>query len=346
MKSSNIHQLVRKNIRELTPYSSAREECTEQAGVFLDANENPYGIYNRYPDPYQVLLKQRIAEIKNINTKQIFVGNGSDEVIDLAFRIFCEPYKDRALTFTPTYGMYEVAAAINAIELVKVPLNDEFQIDMLKVNQFLSDPAIKLVFICSPNNPTGNLLKNEDIEHVLKTFKGIVVVDEAYIDFAKHPSLLEKLESFPNLIISQTLSKAWGLASLRLGLAFMSEELLSYYNKVKAPYNISSANQHIAMELLNGTSLFQQNVNEILSERSRLIQALKKMDTIKKIYPTDANFILIEVENAVDLYNRLLEMKIIIRNRHSVVNNCVRITVGKPEENQLLITALKKISNG
>ncbi len=344
MKSS-IQQLVRKNILNLAPYSSARDEYTGKEGTFLDANENPFGIHNRYPDPDQTDLKKRLAEIKKVDANKIFLGNGSDEVIDLAFRIFCEPNQDKALTFTPTYGMYEVSANINSVELIKLPLNSEFQIDRRTVEPFFSDENLKLIFICSPNNPTGNIIKFEDIIFVLRKFKGIVIVDEAYIDFSEQESFIKQLVNFPNLIISQTLSKAWGLAGLRLGIAVMNEEILSYYKKVKSPYNISSVNQKVALQVLNNETEFQKNVDRILGEKSKLIEDLQTLKIIQKIYPSDANFILVEVENANEIYSELISKQIIIRNRDSVVKNCIRITVGTQDENLKLMNALKLISN-
>jgi histidinol-phosphate aminotransferase len=344
--NNNIKELVRKNILELSPYSSAREEFSGNEGIFLDANENPYGVYNRYPDPWQTQLKQKLAEIKNCKTNQIFIGNGSDEVIDLAFRIFCEPNHDKALTFSPTYGMYQVSAEINAVELIQIPLNDDFQIDKKRVENYLNDQNLKLIFICSPNNPTGNLLNVNDIEFILQNFSGIVMIDEAYIDFAEQNSFLKKLEYYPNLIIIQTLSKAWGLAGIRLGIAYMNEEILSFYNKVKSPYNISSVNQEMALKSLNRMEEFNSNIEKILLERTKMIDELNQLELVKKIYPTDANFILIEVEDADVLYQKLTEKQIIIRNRNSVIPNCVRITVGTPEENQILINELNNIDNG
>lgn len=343
---SNIKKLVRKNILQLSPYSSAREEFKGNEGVFLDANENPYGIYNRYPDPYQLKLKQKIAEIKNCNVNQIFVGNGSDEVIDLAFRIFCEPNVDKALTFSPTYGMYHVCAEINAVKLIQIPLNTDFQIDRKSVENYFNDLNLKLIFICSPNNPTGNLLNVDDIEFIVRNFKGIVMIDEAYIDFADQNSFLEKLKIYPNLIVIQTLSKSWGLAGIRLGIAYMNDEILALYNKVKSPYNISSLNQEMALKSLNQMENYHAHVKEILSERTKMIKQLNQLKSIRKIYPTDANFILIEVENADEWYRKLVSKQIIVRNRNSVIPNCVRITIGTPEENQLLINELKEINNG
>lgn len=341
----NLNKLVRKNILELAPYSSARDEYTGSEGAFLDANENPYGSYNRYPDPYQVALKQKLAQVKNANANQIFIGNGSDEVIDLAFRIFCHPDIDKALTFTPTYGMYEVSANINAVELIKIPLNTDFQINLNLVTPLLSDENLKLIFICSPNNPTGKLLNSDDIKYILDSFNGIVIIDEAYIDFCTQNSFVESLKSYPNLIVSQTLSKAYALAGIRLGIAYMNADILTLYNKVKAPYNISSANQQIAIEMLANESGFKQRVTDILSEKAKLIQSLGSLKIIRKVYPSDANFLLVEVTDADVLYNKLLSKKIIIRNRNSVVKNCVRITIGTPQENQQLLTALNEIEN-
>lgn len=343
---SSIQQFVRKNIQNLAPYSSAREEYTGTEGVFLDANENPFGGLNRYPDPYQRELKQKIAALKQFDANQIFLGNGSDEIIDLAFRIFCEPGIDKALTFSPTYGMYEVAANINAVDLIKIPLNDDFNIDGKTIDKALMHENVKLIFICSPNNPTGNLLDVTAVESILDRFKGIVFIDEAYIDFSKQPSFLKKIAEYPNLVVCQTLSKAWGLAGVRLGIAYMSREIMAYYNKVKAPYNISAVNQEQALKALNIEVEYLENVRLILKEKERLIQALQPLKIIRTIFPSDANFLLVEVEDANNLYNRLLTKQIIIRNRHSVLKNCVRITVGTTAENNQLITALKEISNG
>lgn len=343
---NNLEQLVRKNIWNLAPYSSARDEYEGKEGVFLDANENPFGTYNRYPDPQQAELKKQLAILKNVSPNQIFLGNGSDEVIDLAFRIFCEPNKHKALTFTPTYGMYEVSANINAVEVIKLPLNAVFQIDRKSLEPYFLDENVKLIFICSPNNPSGNLLQSVDIEYVLENFNGIVIIDEAYIDFCPEATFAAKLNQYPNLIISQTLSKAWGLAGIRLGIAFMSDALLQFFNKVKPPYNISSANQKIALEALLNTTEFELNVKQILFEKAKMIQELQMIKLVKNIYPSDANFLLVEVENANAVYAELVQQKIIIRNRNTVVANCVRITIGTAEENKKLVNALKTMSNG
>lgn len=344
--NNNIQQLVRKNILNLAPYSSARDEYEGNEGVFLDANENPFGIYNRYPDPQQTVLKKRLAAIKKVNENQIFLGNGSDEVIDLAFRIFCEPNKDKVLTFTPTYGMYEVSANINAVEVIQLPLNAVFQIDRKSLEPYFLDANLKLIFICSPNNPSGNLIQSEDIEFILDHFNGIVIIDEAYVDFCPEATFATKLNQYPNLIISQTLSKAWGLAGIRLGIALMNEPLLQFYNKVKAPYNISSVNQKIALEALSNTTEFELNLKQILIEKAKMIQELQTIKIVKKMHASDANFLLVEVENANEVYAQLIDQKIIIRNRNTVVPNCVRITIGTSEENKKLVNALKILSNG
>ena len=342
---SKVQQFVRKNIQALAPYSSARDEYSGKEGIFLDANENPFGVYNRYPDPYQPALKEKLAQIKNTSADQIFIGNGSDEAIDLAFRIFCEPGQDKALTFVPTYGMYEVSANINDVELIKLPLNEEFQIDRNLLQPFFSDKNLKLIFICSPNNPTGNLIKTEDIEFILKNFNGIVLIDEAYIDFCDQPSFIQKISEYPNLIVIQTLSKAWGLAGIRLGIGYMNEEMLSYFNRVKAPYNISTVNQQTALDILNKEQDYRQKVKDILAEKEQLIQNLSGVKGILTIYPSDANFLLVEVENADELYEKLIARKIIIRNRNSVIKNCVRISVGTSGENEQLLNALKEFNN-
>ncbi len=334
-----LEKIVRNNILNLKPYSSARDEYTGKDAVFLDANENPFGELNRYPDPHQTALKEKLGSIKSIGTENIFIGNGSDEVIDIAYRTFCEPGKDKALTFSPTYGMYDVSAAINNIELIKVPLTDSFQIDFDLLNKYIDDDNLKLIFICSPNNPSGNNLEN--IEDILKRFKGIVFVDEAYSDFSETASLLGKLSLYPNMIISQTFSKARGLAAARVGTAFASKEIINLYNKVKPPYNVSKLNQEAAFQSLEDQQQFEENINSILVQRAFLQSELAKINLVKKIYPTDANFMLVEVENADKVYTELVNQKVITRNRNTVVKNCIRITVGSEAENEKLIEALK-----
>ena len=336
-----LEKIVRNNILNLKPYSSARDEYTGKDAVFLDANENPFGELNRYPDPHQTALKEKLSSIKSVNAENIFIGNGSDEVIDIAYRTFCEPGKDIALTFSPTYGMYDVSAAINNIELIKIPLTKDFQIDFELLSKHIEDENLKLIFICSPNNPSGNILNN--IEDVLKRFKGIVFVDEAYVDFSKTNSYLSKLSSYPNLIISQTFSKARGLAAVRVGTAFASKEIISLYNKVKPPYNVSKLNQEAALQSLQDQQQFEENKQNILAQRSYLLKELEKITFVKKIYPTDANFMLVEVEDADKIYTELVSKKVITRNRNAVVKNCIRITVGSETENLQLIQSLKEI---
>lgn len=339
----SLEKIVRKNIWNLTPYSSARDEFKGTADVFLDANENPYGNLNRYPDPQQSKIKEKLAKIKNVNTDQIFIGNGSDEVIDIAFRIFCEPGVDKALTFSPTYGMYDVSADINNIELIKQPLINDFQINLNQLQPYLDDPLVKMIFVCSPNNPTGNTINEEDIEYILANFEGVVIIDEAYIDFSSKQSFIDKINDYPNLIVSQTFSKAWGLAGVRVGAAYTNKAILDLYNRVKPPYNVSVLNQEAVLESLNNLSDVEKNIDIILEERSRLKQRLASIKKVNKIYPSDANFLLVNVDDADKTYNYLIDEKVIIRNRNKVINNCIRITVGTPEENEQLINALKTL---
>jgi len=341
----DIQKLIRKNILNLEPYSSARDEFKGENGIFLDANENPFGELNRYPDPYQSKVKQKLSEINQISTENIFLGNGSDEVIDLAFRIFCEPKKDKVLTFSPTYGMYKVSANINDVELINLDLNDDFQINLETLKPYLKDENLKIIFICSPNNPTGNSIKN--IKYILENFNGIVFIDEAYIDFSPEESFRNQIKNYPNLIVSQTFSKAWAMASVRVGIAYASEEIIKFYNKVKPPYNISQLNQDTILNTLSNEKINQvsENIKIILKEKKNLIESLKKINLVKKTFPSDANFILIEVENADSVYKELVNKNVIIRNRNSVIKNCLRITIGYPEENEKLIQALQNINN-
>jgi len=340
----DIQKLVRKNILNLKPYSSARDEFEGENGIFLDANENPFGELNRYPDPYQRKIKQKLSAINQIPIENIFLGNGSDEVIDLAFRIFCEPGKDKVLTFSPTYGMYEVSANINNVELINLELNEDFQIDLKTLKPYLNDENLKIIFICSPNNPTGNSIKN--IKYIIKNFNGIVFIDEAYIDFSPEESFRNQIKKYPNLIVSQTFSKAWGMASVRVGIAYTSEEVIKFYNKTKPPYNISQLNQNAILETLREENINQvsENIKLILNEKKLLVDSLRKLKLVKKIFPSDANFILIKVENADEIYQKLVEENVIVRNRNSVIKNCLRITVGSPEENLKLIETLKSIN--
>ncbi|WDF48057.1 histidinol-phosphate transaminase [Chryseobacterium sp. KACC 21268] len=340
----DIQKLVRKNILNLKPYSSARNEFEGENGIFLDANENPFGELNRYPDPYQRKIKEKLSELNQISIENIFLGNGSDEVIDLAFRIFCEPKKDKVLTFSPTYGMYEVSANINDVELINMELNEDFQIDLETLKPYLQDENLKIIFICSPNNPTGNSIKN--IEYILENFNGIVFIDEAYIDFSPEESFRIQIKNYPNLIVSQTFSKAWGMASVRVGIAYASEEIIKFYNKTKPPYNISQLNQNAILNALNDENINQvsENIKLILNEKKSLIQNLQQLKLIKKIFPSDANFILIEVENADLIYQKLVDENVIVRNRNSVIKNCLRITIGSPQENLKLIETLQKLN--
>jgi len=341
MQKTDIYSLVRKNILALKPYSSARDEFSGTDGVFLDANENPFGEQNRYPDPHQKELKQKLSEVKSIPADHIFIGNGSDEVIDLTFRIFCNPGVDKALIFTPTYGMYEVSANINDVELIKIPLTTSFQIDFPDFEKHLNDRNLKLIFICSPNNPSGNTIS--DIENVLQKFNGIVVIDEAYIDFSKTSSFIDQLDCYPNLIVMQTLSKAWGLAAARVGLAYSNEVIISFLNKVKPPYNVSELNQKAALLALGNKLEFEKRKAIILEQRAWLENQFSTLSVVLKIYPSDANFLLVEMTDANHIYTTLISQKVITRNRHSVVENCIRITIGSPEENKILIEALKRM---
>ncbi len=335
-----LEKLVRKNILELKSYSSARDEFSGKEGIFLDANENPFGELNRYPDPYQKELKSALSKVKGVSEQNIFIGNGSDEVIDLVYRVFCNPGIDKALSFTPTYGMYEVSANINDVAYIKLPLNEYFQIDKESLTPYLKDEKLKVIFVCSPNNPTGNVLS--DIEFVLENFSGIVVVDEAYADFCSLPSWSQKINQFPNLIVMQTFSKARGLAGARVGIAYASSQIISLMNKVKPPYNVSALNQQAALTALMNTAIYEQQKNEILKQRTLLETELSKLNCVKRIYASDANFILIKVSDANIIYEFLVSHKIITRNRNTVVRNCIRITVGTAEENKQLINILKE----
>jgi histidinol-phosphate aminotransferase len=341
----NLENLVRKNIFNLKPYSCARDEFKGEASVYLDANESPYNYYHRYPDPSQILLKERVAKIKKIRASQVMIGNGSDETIDLSFRIFCEPGIDNVVAIEPTYGMYKVCADVNNIEYRKVLLDEHFQPDADKLLA-ATDAHTKLIFLCSPNNPSGNLLKREEMQKVVENFSGIVIIDEAYVDFSKEPSWLEVLDNYPNLIILHTFSKAWGLANLRCGFAFASEEIIGLFSKVKYPYNISGLVQNTVLDQLRvGSDYKKQWVEMILEEKECLTEELAALPVVEKIYPSDANFLLVKVTDADAIYNQLVKRSIIVRNRNSVAlcDNCLRITVGTEEENQELIKALKTI---
>jgi histidinol-phosphate aminotransferase len=349
--SFSLDQLLRENIKNMKPYSSARDEYKGNEGVFLDANENSLGSVikksvNRYPDPLQWEIKKQLAPIKQVDVAQIFLGNGSDEPIDLLIRAFCNPGKDRVLILPPTYGMYEVSAHLNDVILDEAPLTTDFDINVMGVMNKIT-PETKIIFVCSPNNPTGNLVTREKIRHLLKMFNGIVVVDEAYIDFSKEPSFTTELNQYPNLVVLQTFSKAWGLAALRLGVAYASKALIEVLNKIKPPYNINQLTQEAVLEALNNIELKNTMVEKILSERAFLIEQFKKINYIIKIYPTDSNFILIKVSNGKALYDYLVLNKIITRDRSKVLlcEGCVRITVGTHEENCMLLQAMIKYQN-
>jgi histidinol-phosphate aminotransferase len=344
----NIQKLVRANVQSLQPYSSARDEykdATSEEMIFLDANENPFenGV-NRYPDPQQNKVKEILSTIKRVNKKNILLGNGSDEVLDLIFRAFCEPNKDNIITLPPTYGMYAVLANINAIENRKVQLSTTFQ---PKVNAILNavDAHTKMLFLCSPNNPSGNSFSADTVEELLTKFKGLVVIDEAYIDFSAQESWLERLQQFPNLIITQTLSKAYGLAGIRLGICYASQEIIAILNKIKPPYNLNELTQQKAVERLLKVDEVLKEVSVIVKERSVLMNELKEVSFISKVHPTDCNFVLVQVDDASKRYNQLIAKGIVIRNRTTqpLCENCLRFTVGTTAENKKLIQALKEL---
>ncbi|WP_438988391.1 histidinol-phosphate transaminase [Polaribacter sp.] len=342
----NITNLIRENIKSITPYSSARDEykdATSDKMVFLDANENPFenGV-NRYPDPQQNSVKDLLSAIKNISKKHILLGNGSDEVLDLIFRAFCEPKEDNIITLPPTYGMYSVLANINNIENRKVLLTQDFQ---PKVDEILAkvDAKSKILFLCSPNNPSGNSFTSKKIEELLQKFNGLVVIDEAYIDFSEEKSWLEKLTAFPNLIITQTLSKAYGLAGIRLGVCYASAQIIAVLNNIKPPYNVNELTQQKAIERLQKVEEVQEEIGKIKAERNQLIVCLKEIDFIKEIYPTDCNFVLVKVDDATKRYNQLVAKGIVVRNRTTqpLCENTLRFTIGTNLENEKLIRVLK-----
>ncbi|MEO6253159.1 MAG: histidinol-phosphate transaminase [Ferruginibacter sp.] len=347
----NLQKLVRENIRNLKPYSAARHEFTGNAAVFLDANENAYGSplvgegqqYNRYPDPLQWQLKFQLAGIKGVPAENICIGNGSDEVIDLAYRICCDPGKDNVIICPPTYGMYAVSAGINDIEIRKALLTNDFQLDVNAIMQ-ATDSHTKLLFICSPNNPTGNNMNRADVEVLLNNFPGIVIIDEAYINYSKQKTFIQELTKYPNLIVMQTLSKAWGLAALRVGLCYASIDIIDLFNKVKPPYNINEASQQLAIQALQQTEQVNEWIRQSVQQKEELIQALKDFSFVQKVYPSDANFILVKVADAGSLYQYLAVNEIVVRNRSKEpgCENCLRISIGTAGENDLLLSALKK----
>lgn len=345
--SFDLNRLIRKNVRNLKPYSSARSEFSGAAKIFLDANENSYGSpltkwYNRYPDPLQWELKRKIASIKNVAPENILLGNGSDECIDLPIRAFCVPGQDSIIICPPTYGMYEVCATINDVEVKEVPLQQNFQLGLEALENTI-DANTKLIFFCSPNNPTGNSLERTDIEIVLNNFDGIVVIDEAYINYSRKRSFLSELKDYPNLVVMQTFSKAWGLAALRLGMNFASKAIIEVLNKIKPPYNINQATQELALKALARLEDVNEMIRITVVERDVLVKELMQLSFVQKVYPSDANFVLVKMNDATSIYSFLKEQGIIVRNRSNVIlcDNCLRITVGTPEQDKQLIQALR-----
>ena len=334
----NISDLIRKNIVALKPYSSARDDYKSKDGIFLDANENPFGNLNRYPDPFQWRLKQILSSQKKVVISNILIGNGSDEIIDLLQRVFCEPSLDNIIICPPTYGMYEVYANINNINVINVPLTKTFQLD---TDAILAQKA-KILFLCSPNNPTGNALEN--LEYIIENFNGIVFLDEAYIDFCDQPSMIPKIAEYPNLIVSQTFSKAHGLAAARIGVAYSNAIIIDNLIKIKPPYNISQLNQEAAVQSLANNKNFRLNIELLKIERENLKISLLNLDFVKKVYPSEANFLLVEMQDATSIYDNLVSQQIVTRNRSSVVKDTIRITVGTPRENQQLLYALQLIT--
>jgi histidinol-phosphate aminotransferase len=332
---------------ELSAYSSARDEYTGKKGIFLDANENPLGStsrksYNRYPDPYQKSLKKAIGKLKNISTDKIFLGNGSDEAIDLLVRIFCHPNQDSVIVMPPTFEMYEVAARINQNEVIAVQLTNDYQINLGKVLEEIT-PNTKIIFICSPNNPTGNSMDRKSILEIVEKFNGIVVIDEAYIDFSRDPGCFDLLETYNHVVVLQTFSKAWGLAGLRLGMAFADKEIIKLLNKVKPPYNVNRATQSLAMKAIKKAEYKDFMVQQLLAERKILNLELSNLNIVERVYPSDSNFLLVRFKDADRVYNHLLKNQVIVRSRSNVVlcDNALRITVGNEKENDALITTLK-----
>jgi len=341
-----LEEIVRPNIKNLTPYSSARDEFKGEASIFLDANENSLGSpltkwYNRYPDPLQWKLKQKLEEIKSIPAAQIFIGNGSDECIDVLIRMVCEPGIDNVLICPPTYGMYQVSADINDVAVKKVPLTPDFQLDLPAIESAIDDHT-KIIFLCTPNNPTGNSLKKEDVEAILNNYFGLVVIDEAYINFSRFRTYAQELKDYPNLVVMQTLSKAWGLAALRVGMAFASEEIIGVMNKIKPPYNINQASQELALQALDEVGQVNDMIRELVTQRGILEQQLRELPEVLHIYPSDANFLLVKVKNGKAVYDYLLGKGIVVRDRSRVelCEGCLRITVGTADENEQLVSAI------
>lgn len=345
----NLDSLVRDNIKKMTAYSSARHEFTGNASIYLDANENSFGSplpdnFNRYPDPLQMQVKEKLSTIKGVPPQNIFLGNGSDEAIDLVYRIFCEPGRDNAIIFPPTYGMYEVCAEMNDVKVKKVNLTKDYQLEIEAIEQAI-DPFTKLIFICSPNNPTGNSIDRNQVEIILNNFDGIVVIDEAYINYSKQRSFIAELTEYPNLVVMQTLSKAWGLAGLRLGMAFSSKPIIDLMNKVKYPYNINTATQLLALEALDNINWVNDHIATTVVERENLKNELLNLSFTENVYHSDANFLLAKMKNARDIYEKLCQKGIIVRDRSKVVlcEDSLRITVGTEDENKKLIEALNNL---
>ena len=338
----DIQELANDHILKLQPYASARKEYTSKEGIFLDANESPYGAYNRYPDGSQLDLKSVIADFKNVSPENIFIGNGSDEAIDLLFRVFCAPGRDVAATLSPTYGMYKVSAEINNIPFVEFPLDASFQITEPVAQDILEQKNIKLFFICSPNNPTGNSMDTKRILQLLEKSNGIVVVDEAYIDFSERESMIKNIKKYKNLVVIQTFSKAWGMASLRVGTAYANKEIIALLNKIKPPYNVSAQSQKIVLNSLENQNSYKENIEKLIEERNRISEEFSKLDSIEKVFASETNFLLIKVKNPNSLYQTLLENGIVIRNRNSQISGCLRISIGTEEENNQLLNVLKK----
>ncbi|WP_415327217.1 histidinol-phosphate transaminase [Chryseobacterium sp. MMS23-Vi53] len=341
MKKFNINNLVRKNILELQPYISFRDNNEFENPIFLDANESPFGEFNRYPDSTQKKLKQTLSKVKNISPDQIALGNGSDELIDLIIKVFCEPKYDSILMMNPSFAMYGFYASINENRVVKLNLNENFEIDKDEFLNIIKENQLKIFFLCSPNNPTGNCIK--DIEFYIKNFNGIVVVDEAYIEFSGKKSCIELLEKYPNLVVLQTFSKAWGMAGARVGIAYSSKEIIKLINTVKAPYNVNYLSLNKIIELISKQEIVKSNIENALNEIAWLKTEFENINCIKKVYPTDANFFLIEFENIEKVYEKLLEKEILTSKRSPQILNCIRINVGNREENIQLTQVLKRI---
>lgn len=348
---ADINFLLRENIKTLVPYVSARDEFNGSANIFLDANENSLGspiphAYNRYPDPHQIKIKEQLSQIKGVPVENIFLGNGSDECIDLIYRAFCNPGKDNVIIHQPTYGMYEVSSHINDVEVRSASLNKDFELDLSMIENLI-DARTKIIWICSPNNPTGNSFIHGDIEIILNNFDGIVVIDEAYINFSRKQSFIRELPEYPNLVVLQTLSKAWGLAGLRVGMAFASERIIDVLNRIKPPYNISQATQELALEALKNTAEVNDMIKEIVGMRIELAEKLSRLSSVQNVYPSEANFLLVKIKEARKVYEVLLKEGIVVRDRSSApgCSDCLRITIGTKKQNEQLLGILKHLGD-